>query len=89
MTTNQEATVSQRVDDLLFHKGNAQTRFTPMPVDTLPNNQEAFAHFCYRNPTNLVNAKYASIFVNDPEKYKLVSKLARATGTENGGGGGR
>ena len=88
MTTNQEATVSQRVDDLLFHKGNAQTRFTPMPVDTLPNNQEAFAHFCYRSPTNLINPKYASIFVNDPEKFKLVSRLARATGTENGGGGG-
>jgi len=89
MTTNQEATVSQRVDDLLFHKGNAQAQFSPMPVDTLPNDQEAFAHFCYRSPTNLVNPKYASIFVNDPEKFKLVSKLARATGTENGGGGGR
>jgi hypothetical protein len=88
MTSNQEATVSQRVDDLLFHKGNSQSRYSPMPVDTLPNDQEAFAHFCYRNPTNLVNPKYASIFVNDPEKFKLVSKLARATGTENGGGGG-
>jgi len=88
MTTNQEATVSQRVDDLLFHKGNAQAQFSPMPVDTLPDNQEAFAHFCYRSQTNLVNPKYASIFVNDPEKYKLVAKLARATGTENGGGGG-
>jgi len=89
MTENQELTVSQRVDDLLFHKGNSQTVFNPMPVDTLPNDQEAFAHFCYRNPTNLVNPKYASIFVNDPEKFKLVTKLARATGTENGGGGGR
>jgi hypothetical protein len=89
MTSNQEATVSQRVDDLLFHKGNSQTQFSPMPVDTLPSDQEAFAHWCYRNPTNLVNAKYASIFVNEPEKFKLVSKLARATGTENGGGGGR
>ena len=89
MTTNQEATVSQRVDDLLFHKGNSQAQYSPVPVDTLPNDQEAFAHFCYRSPTNLVNPKYASIFVNDPDKYKLVSKLARATGTENGGGGGR
>jgi hypothetical protein len=89
MTTNQEITVSQRVEDLLFHKGNSQAQYSPMPVDTLPNNQEAFAHWCYRSPTNLVNPKYASIFVNDPDKYKLVSKLARATGTENGGGGGR
>jgi hypothetical protein len=91
MTTNQEATVSQRVDDLLFHRGNSQMVFTPMPVDTLPNDQEAFGHFLYRNPTNLVNVKYASIFVNDPEKYRLVSRLARATGTEGrgpGGGGG-
>ena len=88
MTTNQEATVSQRVDDLLFHRGNAQAQFSPMPVDTLPDQQEAFAHWCYRSPTNLVNPKYASIFVNEPEKYKLVAKLARATGTENGGGGG-
>ena len=55
-----------------------------MPSDTLPNDQEAFAHWCYRNPTNLVNAKYASIFVNEPEKLKLVLKLARPTGTENG-----
>jgi hypothetical protein len=89
MTTNQEATVSQRVDDLLFHKGNAQAQFSPVAIDTLPNDQEAFAHFCYRNPTNLVNPKYASIFVNEPDKFLLVSKLARATGTENGGGGGR
>ena len=86
MTNNQEATVSQRVDDLLFHRGNSQMVFTPMPVDTLPNDQEAFGHFLYRNPTNLVNAKYASIFVNDPEKYRLVSRLARATGTEGGSG---
>lgn len=86
MTTNQEATVSQRVDDLLFHKGNSQMLFSPMPVDTLPNNQEAFSNFCYNTPTNMVNAKYASIFVNDPEKYKLVSRLAKATGTEGGSG---
>ena len=86
MTTNQEATVSQRVDDLLFHKGNAQSRFSPMPVDTLPDNQAAFANFCYNQPTNMVNVKYASIFVNDPEKYKLVAGLTKATGTENGGG---
>ena len=88
MTTNQEETVSQRVNDLLFHKGNSQAQFSPVAIDTLPNDQEAFAHFCYRSPTNLINPKYASIFVNDPEKFKLVSKLARATGTENGGGGG-
>ena len=56
--------------------------------DTLPDSRAAFANFCYNSPTNLVNAKYASIFVNDPEKFKMVSKLARATGTENGGGGG-
>jgi len=89
MTTNQESTVSQRVSDLLFHKGNSQAQFSPVPVDTLPSQQEEFAHWCYRNPTNLVNPKYASIFVNDPDKFKMVSKLARATGTENGGGGGR
>ena len=89
MTANQEATVSQRVDDLLFHKGNAQAQFSPVAIDTLPNDQEAFAHFCYRSPTNLVNPKYASIFVNEPDKFMMVSKLARATGTENGGGGGR
>lgn len=88
MTRNQEATVSQRVDDLLFHRGNSQWHYSPVSVDTLPNDQEAFSHFCYRNPTNLVNPKYASIFVNDPEKLKLVTRLARATGTENGGGGG-
>lgn len=88
MTENQEATVSQRVDDLLFHKGNSQWHYSPTPVDTLPNDQEAFAHFLYRNPTNLINPKYGSIFVNDPEKLKLVMKLARATGTENGGAGG-
>ena len=86
MTSNQEATVSQRVDDLLFHKGNAQSRFSPMPVDTLPDNQAAFANFCYNQPTNMVNVKYASIFVNDPEKYKLVAGLAKATGTEGGSG---
>jgi len=85
MTDNMESTVSMRVDDLLFHKGNAQSRFSPMVVDTIPDNQEAFAHFCYRSPTNLVNPKYASIFVNDPEKFKLVAQLAKATGSENGG----
>ena len=89
MTENQEATVSQRVDDLLFHKGNSQMSYSPVPVDTNPNDQEAFAHFLYRSPTNLVNPKYGSIFVNEPDKLKLVMKLARATGTENGGGGGR
>ena len=88
MTTNQEATVSQRVDDLLFHKGNSQWHYSPVPVDTIPNDQEGFANFCYRSPTNLVNPKYATIFVNDPDKFKLVTKLARATGTENGGPGG-
>jgi len=86
MTRNQEATVSQRVDDLLFHRGNSQMMYSPMPVDTLPDNQEAFANFCYNSPTNLMNVKYASIFVNDPEKYKLVSRLAKATGTEGGSG---
>jgi hypothetical protein len=88
MDSNLESTVSMRVDDLLFHKGNAQSRFSPMPVDTMPDNQEAFAHFCYRSPTNLINPKYASIFVNDPDKFKLITQLAKATGTENGGGGG-
>ena len=88
MTENQEATVSMRVDDLLFHKGNSQAQFSPMAADTIPNNQEAFAHFCYRSPTNLVNVKYGSIFVNDPEKFKLVTRLAKATGTEGGGAGG-
>ena len=88
MTDNYEKGISMRVDDLLFHKGNSQSRFAPNAADTLPNNQEAFANFCYRNPSNFVNPKYASIFVNDPEKYKIISKLAKATGTENGGGGG-
>jgi hypothetical protein len=86
MTENQEATVSQRVDDLLFHRGNSQWHYSPVPVDTIPNDQGGFANFLYRSPTNLVNPKYASVFVNDPEKFKLVAKLARATGTENGGG---
>jgi len=86
MTRNQEATVSQSVNDLLFHKGNSQTVYGPMPIDTMPDNQAAFANFCYNSPTNMINVKYGSIFVNDPEKYKLVSKLTRATGTENGGG---
>jgi hypothetical protein len=75
MTENQEATVSQRVDDMLFHKGNSQWMYSPVPVDTMPNNQEAFAHFCYRNPTNLVNPKYASIFVNEPDKFKLITNI--------------
>jgi hypothetical protein len=86
MTDQQEATLSMRVQDLLFHKGNSQAQYTPMPVDTIPNDQEGFAHFCYRSPTNLVNPKYASVFVNDPKKFKLVSKLAKAQGNENGGG---
>jgi hypothetical protein len=85
METTVEYNIPQRVNDILFHKGNSQQRFTPMPVDTLPNQQDQFAFFLYQNPTNLVNPKYASIFVNDPEKYKLVAKLAKATGTENGG----
>jgi hypothetical protein len=86
MTTNQEATVSQRVEDLLFHKGNSQAQFSPVPGDTLPNDQEGFANWLYRSPTNLVNVKYASVFVNDPEKFKLVSRLARAQGNEGGSG---
>jgi len=86
MTENQEATVPQSVNDLLFHKGNSQMLFSPVPVDTIPDNQTAFANWLYRSPTNLVNAKYASIFVNDPEKYKMVAKLAKATGTEGGSG---
>jgi len=86
MTRNQEATLSQSVNDLLFHKGNSQMVYSPMPGDTLPNNQTAFANFCYNSPTNMVNPKYASIFVNDPAKFKIVTKLAKATGTENGGG---
>jgi len=86
MTESQEATVSQRVDDLLFHKGNSQAQYTPLAVDTIPNDQEGFAHFCYRNPTNLVNPKYASIFVNDPAKFKLVPRCFRVSGNENGHG---
>jgi hypothetical protein len=89
MTYNQEAGVSQRIDDLLFHKGNSQSRFGPMPSDTLPNDSLAFGHWCYRNPGNLTNVKYASVFVNEPEKYKVVSALARASGSEGGGAGGR
>jgi hypothetical protein len=89
MTRNQEATVSQGVDDLLFHRGNSQMMFSPMPVDTLPDNQEAFANWVYNSPTNGVNVKYASVFVNDPAKYKIVAGLAKASGSENGGGGAR
>jgi hypothetical protein len=77
--------VSQRINDILFHRGNSQNRFMPMPVDTVPNLQDQFATFCYINPSNVINPKYASIFVNDPEKFKLVTRLANATGTENGG----
>jgi hypothetical protein len=80
-----ESGVSQRFSDILYHKGNSQSRFSPMAVDTIPNQQEQFAFFCYQNPTNLINPKYASIFVNDPEKFKMVSSLAKASGTENGG----
>jgi hypothetical protein len=87
-TSNQEATVSQRVDDLLFHKGNTQAQFSPTSIDTLPNDQEAFAHFCYRNPTNIINPKYAASFVNEPEKLKLILGITKPTGTEGGGGGG-
>jgi hypothetical protein len=83
-----EENVSQRISDILFHKGNSQNRFMPMPIDTLPDRQEQFANFCYTNPQNIINPKYASVFVNDPEKFIFVSKLANATGTENGGGGG-
>jgi hypothetical protein len=86
MTTNQEATVSQSVNDLLFHRGNSQMVFNPMPVDTLPDNQESFANWVYNTPTNGVNPKYASIFVNDPEKYKMVARLAKAQGNEGGSG---
>jgi len=85
MINNIELNVSQRVDDLLFHKGNSQMKYLPVPGDTLPNNQEAFANWCYS--ANKLNPKYASIFVNDPDKYKLVVANAEATGTENGGGG--
>ena len=86
MTRDQEATVSQRVDDLLFHKGNSQWHYSPMPADTIPNDQEGFAHFLYRNPTNLVNPKYGSIFVNEPEKLRLVMRLAKPQGNEGGPG---
>ena len=86
MTTNQEATVPQRVNDLLFHKGNSQAQFSPVPADTMPNDQEGFAHWLYRSPTNLVNVKYGSVFVNEPEKLKLIGRLAKATGTEGGPG---
>lgn len=86
MTNTFESGVSQRIDDLLFHKGNSQNVFTPVAVDTIPNDQTAFGNFCYRSPTNLLNPKYGSIFVNDPEKLKLIAKLTKATGTENGGG---
>jgi hypothetical protein len=80
-----EAGVSQRINDVVYHRGNSQSRFTPMAVDTVPNAQDQFAMFCYQTPGNLVNPKYASVFVNDPEKFKLVASLAKATGTENGG----
>jgi len=88
MQNSFESGVSQRISDILYHKGNSQSRFTPMAVDTIPNAQEQFAFFCYQNPNNLVNPKYASVFVNDPEKFKMITSLAQATGTENGGGGG-
>jgi len=86
-TINQlyEAGVSQRINDVVYHRGNSQSRFTPMAVDTVPNAQDQFAMFCYQTPGNLVNPKYASVFVNDPEKFRLVASLAKATGTENGG----
>lgn len=80
-----ESGVSQRIDDVIYHRGNSQSRFTPTAVDTVPNAQDQFAMFCYQNPGNLINPKYASVFVNDPEKFKLVASLAKATGTENGG----
>jgi len=83
---NNESMVSQRVNDLLFHKGNSQMTYLPVPGDTIPSNQEAFANWCYS--ADKLNPKYASIFVNDPDKFKMVSANAQATGTENGGGGG-
>jgi hypothetical protein len=86
IVNNIESTVSQRVDDLLFHKGNSQNRFTPVSIDTLPNNQESFANWCYGG--NTINPKYASVFVNEPAKFKEVIKVSNPTGTENGGGGG-
>ena len=89
MTENQEATVSQSVNDLLFHRGNSQMMFSPTAVDTLPDNRAAFANFCYNTPTNMINVKYASVFVNDPDKFKTVARLAKATGTEGRGPGGR
>ena len=49
MTENQEATVSQSVNDLLFHKGNSQMVFSPVPVDTLPDQRDAFANYCYNS----------------------------------------
>lgn len=85
MTDLYESGVSQRINDVIYHRGNSQSRFTPTAVDTVPNAQDQFAMFCYQNPGNLVNPKYASVFVNDPEKFKLVASLAKATGTENGG----
>ena len=69
----------------LFHKNNAQSRFTPQPGDSLPNSQNQFAQFCYNIPTNYVNPKYVSVWANDPDKFKFMSGLAQATGTENGG----
>jgi hypothetical protein len=85
MTDVFENSVSQRVNDLLFHRANSQFAFYPVPVQDTPNDQEAFGNFCYRSPTNLVNPKYGSIFVNEPEKLRLIAKLTKATGTENGG----
>jgi hypothetical protein len=85
---NYNYNLSQRVNDLLYDKGNSQGRFTPMAIDTNPNQRDQFSFFCYQNPSNLINPKYASIFVNDPAKFKLISSLSNATGTENGGGGG-
>jgi len=81
---NSESMVSQRINDILFHKGNSQSVFsTPGPVDTLPDNQEAFARYCYGS--DKFNPKYASVFMNEPDKLRKVLESAKPTGTENGG----
>jgi len=85
MDKDYEDGVIQDEKGMLFHKNNAQTRFTPQPGDTLPVAQEQFSQFCYNIPTNYVNPKYVSIWANDPDKFKFLSNLAQATGTENGG----
>jgi len=88
MTSNYESGISKRINDILYHHSNSQNMFSPMAVDTIPNQQDAFAYFCYQSPTNLINPKYLSVFTHEPEKFKMLAQLANATGTENGGGGG-